>query len=60
MEDLATTLATYDFWERLKLLRAARHLRRFSKLISEKLTKDEELDKEIKELEDEEKGKRRR
>lgn len=50
-EDLAAGLSSRSFMERMKIIRAARLLRRYAKLVEEKLSKEEELEKELEELE---------
>lgn len=53
MEDIANTLAGYSLSKRIRVLRAARCLRKYNKLTNRKLTREEELEKEIEELEEE-------
>lgn len=49
--DLALELASYSFREQMQILKAARCLKKYARLTKEKLSKEEELDKEIEELE---------
>lgn len=50
--NLAVELSEYKFRERLKIYRAARLLRKFDKLTKEKLSKEEELEEGLAELEE--------
>lgn len=51
-EDLATGLSNRSFMERMKIIRAARLLRRYAKLVEEKLSKEEELEDAVAEFEE--------
>ena len=51
--ELAKSLADYDRREMKQIISAAKHLRRFMTLTEEEMTLEEEIDEEIKELEEE-------
>ena len=51
-KDLAIELASYSFKDRMKVYRAAKLLSKYDKLTKEKLTKEEELAKELADFEE--------